>query len=119
LTEYNLYALLAAHLGNHGAGNTGWVGDYKGVPMLFASRESLALALACSVPWKKRSVGFVGTSDGWQDLMKHKVMSWQYGRAQNGNVALTGEVDLAAAVTFYWHEAARWESENYEIKVTP
>jgi glucoamylase len=79
LTEYHLYALLAAHLGNHGAGNTGWVGDYKGVPMLFASGESLALA--CSVPWKKRSVGFVGTSDGWQDLMKHKVMSWQYERA--------------------------------------
>jgi glucoamylase len=97
LTEYHLYALLAAHLGNHGAGNTGWVGDYKGVPMLFAGRETLALALACSVPWKKRSVGFVGTSDGWQDLMKHKVMSWQYERAENGNVALTGEIDLAAA----------------------
>jgi glucoamylase len=96
-TGYRLYALLAPHLGNHGAGNTAWVGDYKGVPMLFASREALALALACSIPWKKRSVGFVGTSDGWQDLMKHRVMTWQYAWAENGNVALTGEIDLDAA----------------------
>jgi glucoamylase len=96
-TEYHLYTLLAPHLGNHGAGNTGWVGDYKGVPMLFASREGQALALACSVPWKMRSVGFVGTSDGWQDLMTHKVMTCQYDRAENGNVALTAEIDLAAA----------------------
>ena len=95
--EFHLYALLASHLGNHGAGNTAWLGDYKGVPMLFASRDALALALACSVPWKKRSVGFVGTSDGWQDLMTHKLMTWQYERAENGNVAVTGEVDLAAA----------------------
>jgi glucoamylase len=89
--EYHLYTLLASHLGNHGAGNTAWVGDYKGVPMLFASREGQALALACSAPWEKRSVGFVGTSDGWHDLMKHKLMTWQYERAENGNVAMTGE----------------------------
>jgi glucoamylase len=94
-TEYHLYTLLSPHLGNQGAGNTAWVGDYKGVPMLFASREGHSLALACSVPWKKRSVGFVGTSDGWQDLMRHKIMAWQYERAENGNVAMIGEIDLA------------------------
>jgi glucoamylase len=94
-TEYHLYTLLSPHLGNQGAGNTAWVGDYKGVPMLFASREGHALALACSVPWKERSVGFVGTSDGWQDLMQHKSMTWQYERAENGNVAMIGEIDLA------------------------
>ena len=36
LADYHLYVLLAPHLGNRGAGNTAWVGDYKGVPMLFA-----------------------------------------------------------------------------------
>ena len=36
--------------------------------MLFAQRGRLALALACSVPWLKRSAGFVGASDGWQDV---------------------------------------------------
>lgn len=44
LTDYRLYLLLAPHLGNHGAGNTAWLGEYKGVPMLFAQREGNALA---------------------------------------------------------------------------
>jgi glucoamylase len=94
IENYHLYVLLAPHLGNRGYGNTAWVGNYKGVPMLFAERDGIALALACSTPWLKRSVGFVGTSDGWQDLLKHKEMTWAYTRAENGNVALTGEVDL-------------------------
>jgi len=96
LRDYRLYALLASHLANFGYGNTGWVGEYKGTPMLFAQREGCALALACSAPWSKRSVGFVGFSDGWQDLSQHFQMMWEYDRAENGNVALTGEIDLAA-----------------------
>ena len=94
LKDYHLYVLLSPHLGNRGYGNTAWVGDYKGVPMLFAERGSIALALACSAPWLKRSVGFVGISDGWQDLSRHKWLTWAYTRAENGNVALTAEVDL-------------------------
>ena len=95
--DYHLHALLAPHLGNRGAGNTAWVGDYKGVPMLFAARHGYALALACSAPWLRRSAGFVGASDAWQDLKRHGVMAWQYDRAENGNVALAGEIDLVAA----------------------
>ncbi|MCL4535890.1 MAG: glucan 1,4-alpha-glucosidase [Bacteroidetes bacterium] len=97
LEDYNLYVLLAPHLGNQGAGNTGLVGDTKGTPMLFAEREGFALALASSASWLKRSAGFVGTSDGWQDLRAHKQMAWTYARAEDGNVALTGEIDLRAA----------------------
>jgi glucoamylase len=96
LHDYRLFALLAPHLCNFGYGNTGWVGHYKGTPMLLAQRESTALALACSAPWLNRSVGFVGTSDGWQDLAQHFQMTWHYERAENGNVALTGEIDLQA-----------------------
>jgi glucoamylase len=92
-TDYRVCVLLAPHLGNHGSHNTGWVGDYKGVPMLFAEREGLALALACSAGWTKRSAGFVGTSDGWQDIHLHGVMTWEYRRAEDGNIALMGEVD--------------------------
>ena len=97
LDEYHVYVLLAPHLGNRGNGNTAWVGSYKGVPMLFAERGSRALALACSVPWAKRSAGFVGVSDGWQDLATHRRMTWEYSRAENGNTALTAEVDLKVA----------------------
>ena len=96
IQDYHLYALLAPHLGNHGAGNTVWSGEYKGVPMLFAERDGDALALACSANWIKRSVGFVGVSDAWQDLMRNKVITLEYSSAENGNVALCGEVDVSA-----------------------
>jgi glucoamylase len=96
LSDYHLYALLSPHLANCGYGNTGWIGDYKGFRMFFAERSNTALSLAASVPWKKMSVGFVGTSDGWQDVSQHFQMEWEYTRAENGNIAFTGEVDLAA-----------------------
>ncbi|MGA7289578.1 MAG: glucan 1,4-alpha-glucosidase, partial [Terriglobales bacterium] len=96
LSDYRLYALLAPHLANFGYGNSGWAGEYKGTRMLFAQRDSAGLALGCSTPWLKRSVGFVGVSDSWQDLAQHFKMTWEYDRAENGNIALTGEVDLAA-----------------------
>jgi glucoamylase len=96
LADYRLYGLLASHLANMGYGNTGWAGDYKGKSMLFAARDSTALALSCSVPFLKRSVGFAGVSDGWQDLSQNFQMTWEYERAENGNIALTAEIDLSA-----------------------
>ncbi|HTM40235.1 MAG TPA: glucan 1,4-alpha-glucosidase [Terriglobales bacterium] len=95
LADYHVYVLLAPHLANFGYGNTGFIGDYKGTPMLYASRDGHALALASSTGWLKRSAGYVGTSDGWQDLFSNYEMTWEYPKAENGNVALTGEVDLA------------------------
>lgn len=97
VADYRLYVLIAPHLLNAGAGNTGWVGDYKGTPMLFATRaEGTSLALASSVPWLARTVGYVGTSDGWQQLMRTHELEDRYQRAENGNIALCGELDLAA-----------------------
>jgi glucoamylase len=96
LDDYHLYAILSPHLANCGYGNTGWVGDYKGLPMFLAEHDGVSLALASSAPWKKMSVGFVGSSDGWQDLNTHFQMEWEYTRAENGNIACTGEIDLAA-----------------------
>ncbi len=96
LEDFHLYALLAPHLNNGGSGQTAYIGEHKGVPMLFAVRDAHAIALACSTPWLKRSAGFVGVSDGWQDLSRHRQMQWEYDRAENGNVALTGEIDLKA-----------------------
>jgi glucoamylase len=96
LAEFQLYVLLAPHISNQSADNIGWLDEYKGVPMMFAERDGITLALACSLPWKKRSVGFVGTSDGFTDISAHKSMKWEYDRADSGNIALTGEIDLAA-----------------------
>ncbi len=66
--KYHVHVLLAPHLNDHGNNNTGWTGEYKGVPMLYAYSDGLCLALACSNKWLKRSVGYVGKSDGWTDL---------------------------------------------------
>ena len=66
-SDYHLYVLLAPHLGNAGWRNTAWVGDYKGMPMLFAQRNGTALAVASTPNWTRASAGFVGISDGWQD----------------------------------------------------
>jgi glucoamylase len=93
-SDYQLHVLLAPHLGNRGSGNTAWVDEFEGTPLLFARRDGTALALGCSVAWSKRSVGYVGSSDGWHDLKTHKQMTWEYTRAENGNVALTGGIDL-------------------------
>lgn len=98
LGDYHVYALLAPHLGNVGSNNTGWTGDYKGVAMLMAESPSgLALAMGCSRPWKKFSVGFAGHSDGWQDLSRNFQLTQLYQRAENGNIALIGEIDLQAS----------------------
>ncbi len=93
----HIYALLAPHLGNYGSGNTAWVDDYKGTPMIFAQRGNTALAIACDVGWLNRSVGFAGRSDGWADLYENKKLTEVYERAENGNVALLGEIDLSEA----------------------
>jgi glucoamylase len=92
--KLRLHALLAPHLVNAGTNNSAWLGDYKGQHMLFAEGGGAALALAASVPWAARSVGFAGISDGWQDLSKHFQLTWSYERATDGNVALVGEVAL-------------------------
>lgn len=97
LGDYTAYVLLAPHLGNRGYGNTGWQGHYKGYSMLFAQRDDVALALAAAPEFEAMSCGYVGTSDGWQDLTRHGRMTWHYEHADDGNIALMGAVNLAAA----------------------
>jgi len=96
LKDYHVYVLLAPHVNDQGRGNDGWLDDYKSIPMLFAQRDSVALALACSTRFLGRSCGYVGSSDGWSDISEHKRMTWFYQRALDGNIALTAEIDLQA-----------------------
>jgi len=50
--------------------------------------------MGCSSGFSRRSVGYVGFSDGWQDLMHNFKMDWEFEAAENGNIALTAEIDL-------------------------
>lgn len=95
LDDYRMYVLLAPHLGNRGADNNGWLGDYKGTSLLYAQRDAFALALGCSAGFAARSCGYVGVNDGWQQLSRHGRLTDCYASATHGNIALTGEVDLA------------------------
>ena len=92
--ELYLYVLLAPHLGDGGAHNTAWIDRLWGDDFLLAQCNGCALALGCSAPFLKCSAGYVGVSDGWQDLSRHKHMLWSYPRARDGNVALTAQIDL-------------------------
>lgn len=92
LADYRVYALLAPHLVNAGMGNSAWISAQRDVTLLYASGRSRYLALGSSLPWRSRSVGFVGQSDGFQQLMHLGRLAPQYQRADEGNVAITAEI---------------------------
>ncbi len=96
LEDHRLYMLLAPHIENRGADNEGWVGDYLGQPMLFARRGGTVMGAVASAPWTERTCGYVGMSDGWQQLRRHGWLDPSHDRAGPGNIALTGGIDLMA-----------------------
>ena len=97
LSDYQVHAIVAPHLVNAGADNTGWYGNFKGQPMLFAEGRGTSLAVASSVPWLARSAGYVGISDGWHSLSQGEGLREDLQRAENGNVAISGTLDLSAS----------------------
>ncbi|WDR02668.1 glycoside hydrolase family 15 protein [Devosia algicola] len=97
LVHYNLvgeglqlYCLLAPHLDGDRA-NTAWAdGD------LTAQRDAASICLRSDCGFLRTSVGYAGESDGWQDFSQNGAMTWTYGCATDGNVALTGELASAS-----------------------
>lgn len=96
LRALHLYLLLRPHVHNEGAGNNGWVDEFKGTPMFLVEREGTVLALASTAPFRGMSCGYVGTSDGLSDIRLNKRMTYFYPQAADGVIALTGEIDLEA-----------------------
>ncbi|HKV90762.1 MAG TPA: glycoside hydrolase family 15 protein [Thermoplasmata archaeon] len=96
----SLYLLCAPHLDGGGAGNSGYVGRVAGRDVLLAEKSGTWLALAASVPFSQSSCGFVGASDGWTDLQSHFALEWEFDRALNGNIALTGALDVSGTSEF-------------------
>jgi glucoamylase len=94
MPRLKLYALLAPHLDGGGAGNSARAMDLAGHNVLMAWKNEWSLAMTASCGFSRMGCGFVGLSDGWQDLMQNMKMTWEYGSATNGNVAVMGEIDL-------------------------
>ncbi len=97
------YALLATHLGGTGNDNTARVDRYRGRKVLWADQGPFSLALAAvddgqRDAWGAASVGYVGTSDGWQDFAANGALTWQFDIAGPGNVSLIGELPRRATL---------------------
>jgi|DewCreStandDraft_5_1066085.scaffolds.fasta_scaffold03257_4 glucoamylase len=95
-----LYVLLAPRIAGQGSGNFAHVATHRGHDMLLACRDDVFLALTASCPFSRRSCGFVGASDGWTDLHSDYCMNWAFDSASDGNVALTGELELSDGAEF-------------------
>jgi glucoamylase len=96
LSRLKCYALLAPHLNGGGAGNSARSVDVAGRRCLLAWKGNTMLAMGADCGFSRSSCGYVGTSDGYQDLCTDMKMTWQFGEALNGNIAVMGEIDVAA-----------------------
>lgn len=93
-SQLQLYVLCAPHLEVGGQNNNARVVEVAGRKILVAYKETTWLAMAADVPFKRLSCGYVGHSDGWTDLADNYQLDWEFDRADNGNLALIGELDL-------------------------
>lgn len=100
LRRLKVYVLCAPHLDVGGHGNSALVWQCMNRKVLVAHRNGIWLAVAADQPFSKTSAGYVGASDGWTDLHQHQSLQWDFETAPDGNVALTGEVDLSQAREF-------------------
>jgi glucoamylase len=95
LSRLKCYALLAPHLDGGGAGNSARSLDIAGQRCMLAWKNNYSLAFGADCGFTRSSCGYVGSSDGYQDLFTHMRMTWNFGQALNGNLALMGEIDVA------------------------
>jgi len=100
ISGLRLYVLCAPHLEVGGWGNSGYVLRVAGRTLLVAERKGTWLALAATVPFSHVSCGYVGRSDGWTDLSDNFQMDWEFDHAPDGNIALTGELDVTSTREF-------------------
>jgi glucoamylase len=100
LAKLKCYALLAPHLDGGGAGNSARSLDIAGRRCMVAWKNGVSLAFGADCGFTRSSCGFVGASDGYQDLDQHMRMTWNFGQALDGNLAIMGEVDIARCREF-------------------
>ncbi len=95
LARLKCYALLAPHLDGGGQGNSARSLNIAGKRCVLAWKNEFSLALGVDCGFERSSCGFVGASDGYTDLSEHLRMTWNFGQALDGNIAVMGEVDVA------------------------
>jgi glucoamylase len=114
LSDYQLFLYLDPHIKNSGLGDTifrakyckeslggdrcgfgrNCIGPSKVHDCIVAQDDDLAMALATTVPWQKATVGYVGTTDGQDELKAHLRLQNEYTFTGTGNVAGTVQLSL-------------------------
>ena len=101
LQSLHVYVLVAPHIDGKGEGNSGYVAETRSGKILLARRGPMWLAVGANVPFRGCSVGYCGVNDGWQDIIgNRRLMTFDFDSAENGNIALTGELDLSKTSEF-------------------
>lgn len=90
--DLRLFLIVNTQMGDRGAENDAWAGEYKGVPMVLAKREAVCMACGSMPAALQRSVGYVGRTDGFTLLRRGKPLP-DANDAPKGNVAMTMEID--------------------------
>jgi glucoamylase len=91
---YRLVTILAPHLGSTGCDNAAWIEDGAA----YAEGGGYRLCLAANHQLQSLSCGFVGASDGWQDLSRHGTLTYDFHSATGGTVAITAQASAQHGV---------------------
>ncbi len=100
LQALHMYVLCAPHLQVGGWGNNARIIEVGGRTILTADKGGTWLVVGATAPFSCASCGYVGRSDGATDLKQNLRMDWEFDEALDGNVALTGELDLSGGWEF-------------------
>ncbi len=100
LSRLKMYVLCAPHLEIGGWHNNGQIIGRAGSRLLAANRGDTWLVIGATVPFLETSCGYVGVNDGWTDLAANYRLDWQFASAMDGNIALTGGIDLSLGPEF-------------------
>jgi len=100
LSQLKGYVLCAPHLEIGGWHNNGEVREIGGYKFLLAHKGNTWLAIGATIPFSEASCGYVGVNDGWTDLADNYRLDWRYEEVSDGNIALTGGLDLSRGTEF-------------------
>jgi glucoamylase len=101
LPKLRVFALLAPHIEGAGGNNSGFVAATRMGGVLTAHRGDTWLAMGADCGFRGTGCGYVGVNDGWQDIIANRRLPvWNYDCVFDGNIALTGELDLNGRTAF-------------------
>ena len=107
LKQLRLFVLVAPHLEGGGANNNGNVVESSGREILTAHKNNTWLAMDVTSGFLRKSCGYVGTTDGWQDLSDNFELDNDFDCALDGNIALVGEINLSRQLRIHSRRGLR------------